>query len=266
MLIGAIIVITALGALNGWMYLQQPRMVFFPSSDLAATPDDWGMAYEDVSLETVDGLRLHGWYIPRSGAKRVLIFFHGNAGNVSHRGDSLRIFHRLGLNILIIDYRGYGLSEGHPSEHGLYEDARTAWRYLCEERNFEAADIVVFGRSLGGAVAGRLAAEVRPGGVILESTFSSARDMGEVVLPVVSRVLVPRFRFDTARAVAGLRSPVLVLHSPEDEIIPYRQGRKVYEAAPDPKHFVELRGGHNTGFLDSGLRYPRALAHFLAEL
>jgi pimeloyl-ACP methyl ester carboxylesterase len=136
--------------LNGLVYLLQPRMVFFPDDRLMATPADWGLVYEEVWLESEDGVRLHGWYLPHPGSGRVLLFFHGNAGNISHRRASVEIFHRLGLNLLIFDYRGYGLSQGRPSEQGLYRDAATVWRYLTRERGFRERDILIFGRSLGG--------------------------------------------------------------------------------------------------------------------
>jgi len=246
------------------MYLQQPRMIFFPSRALVATPADWGLDYQDVQLETEDGVSLHGWYVPRAGARRVVLFLHGNAGNISHRRASVEIFHQLGVDVLIFDYRGYGRSEGTPSEAGLYRDAMAAWRYLTETRGFKPAEIVVFGRSLGGAVAARLASQVAAGGLILESTFSSARDFARSVFPVLSRLVVLRYDFDSVHALARVRSPVLMLHSCDDEIIPFELGRRLYDAAPEPKHFVALRGDHNNGFLVSRPGYDRALHEFLA--
>jgi fermentation-respiration switch protein FrsA (DUF1100 family) len=160
------------GLLAGGLYLLQPSMVFLPSPDIEETPSNWGLAYEDLWLRTGDGVRLHAWYLARPGARQVLLFFHGNAGNISHRRASLEIFHWLGLDVLILDYRGYGRSAGRPTEAGLYLDAAAAWDYLVKTRGVAPSDIVVFGRSLGGAVAARLAADARPGALILESTFS----------------------------------------------------------------------------------------------
>ena len=188
MISSLVVALVALGLLNGWMLLQQPGMIFFPYRDLAAAPSDWGYAYEDVFVTTDDRVRLHGWYIPHPQAQRVVLFFHGNAGNISHRGDSVAIFQRLGLNVFIFDYRGYGRSEGSPSEQGLYRDAAAAWRYLTETRGFDAREIVLFGRSLGGAVAAQLAAVQQPGALILESTLSSARDFARSVFPLLSRL------------------------------------------------------------------------------
>ncbi|MEA3278706.1 MAG: alpha/beta hydrolase [Pseudomonadota bacterium] len=259
-------VIAGLALLNGFMFLSQPGMIFFPLAALEMTPRDWGLDYEDVTLRTEDDVQLHGWFIPRSGSDRVLLFFHGNAGNISHRGESIAIFHRLGLNVFIIDYRGYGRSGGSPGEQGLYLDARAAWRYLTDERGISPAHIVLFGRSLGGVVAAELASVERPGGLILESSFSSAGDAARAIFPLLSWLVVLRYRFDAAAYLQRVDCPVLVLHSPDDDIIPYRLGRKLYEAAPEPKRFVELRGGHNQGFIVSQPAYEQALGEFIATL
>ncbi len=252
--------------LNGVMFLLQPGMLFYPLAHLETNPGDWGLDFEDVTLTADDGVELHGWFIPRPGAQRVLLFFHGNAGNISHRADSIRIFHRLGLDVLILDYRGYGKSQGSPSEQGLYRDARAAWDWLTTERGYAPGDVVIFGRSLGAAVAAHLASETDPGGLILESGFSSAREASRAIFPLLSWLVLNRYDFDSARALRTVDSPVLVLHSPDDEIIPYALGRKLFEAAREPKQFVTLRGGHNDGFLVSQPDYERALEAFLRSL
>lgn len=261
-----LILLLGLALLNGCMYMRQPSMIFFPQTTLDQTPAQWGLVYEDVFLAVEDGLRLHGWFIPSRGAKQTVLFFHGNAGNISHRSASVNIFHRLDLNVFIIDYRGYGKSQGRPDEDGLYEDARAAWRYLTKERDLDGKSIILFGRSLGGAVAAELAAEVQPGGLILESTFSSAKDVANAILPVLSRLIFLRFDFNTAAYVRKVTCPVLVLHSPDDEIIPFRLGEKVYQAAHEPKSFVELTGDHNSGFLMSQPDYERRLGAFVQPL
>jgi len=252
--------------LNAGLYLLQPGMVFFPSAQLQGSPADWGLDYEDLRLQAEDGTQLHGWYLPYAGSRRVLLFLHGNAGNLSHRRASLEIFHRLGLNVLIVDYRGYGLSQGRPSEQGLYQDAAAAWRYLTGPKGFQGRDILIFGRSLGGAVAAHLAAQVEPAGLVLESTFSSARDVARYVFPWIARLLVLRYGFDTEGALARVSCPVLVLHSPSDEIIPFELGRKVYQAARPPKVFQELRGGHNDGFTLSQPSYEQLLGGFVRQV
>jgi fermentation-respiration switch protein FrsA (DUF1100 family) len=202
--------------------------------------------------------------MPRHGAKRTLLFFHGNAGNISHRGASVEIFHRLGLNVFIFDYRGYGKSQGKPDENGLYKDARAAWRYLINERGFDQEDIILFGRSIGGAVAADLAAEIQPGELILESTFSSARDVANAIFPVLSRLIFLRYEFNAVAHISRVTCPVLVLHSPDDEIIPFRLGEKVFQAANEPKSFVKMSGDHNGGFLMSQPDYERALGAFVS--
>jgi len=227
----------------------QPRLIFFPSERLWATPADWGLEYEEVELTTKDEVTVHGWLVtppkPRATPPRTLLFFHGNASNLSHRGDSIRIFTELGLEVLIIDYRGYGRSEGSPSEQGLYRDATAAWEWLTQVRGTPPEEIVLFGRSLGGAVAAWLAARTTPAAVIIESSFDRIRSLAEVHYPLLSRAIPLRVAFPAVDDIATVHSPLLVLHSPDDEVVPARLGRRLYEAAPGPKHFVELRGDHN---------------------
>ena len=251
---------------SGWLYYQQPKMIFFPEEKLVASPEDWGLAYEDVALQTSDGLTLHGWFIPHTGARKTLLLFHGNAGNISHRRDSIAIYHRLGVNVFIFDYRGYGRSDGKPGEAGLYHDARSAWRYLTQSRAMRPQDIILFGRSLGGAVAAKLATEVPAGALILESTFSSARDLARALLPLQSHLVPLRFDFNTTAHVRQIKIPLLIIHSPEDEIIPYRLGENIYRAANEPKSLFKTRGDHNNGFLLSQPAYEHALGEFISTL
>ena len=248
---------------NAVMYALQPGMVFFPTRIISQTPDQWGLKYEDVYLESSNQNKIHGWYLPVNNSNRALIFFHGNGGNISHRGDSLKIFNRLGLNVLIIDYQGYGKSEGSPGEQEMYDDALVAWKYLLVEKNFKSNDIIIFGRSLGGAVAAKLAADVNPRVLILESTFSSVKDMANRLMPVISRIVYSRYEFDTAQQVTKNKAPLLVLHSRDDDIIPFELGEKVYQAANKPKIFIEMAGDHNSGFIQSQPAYEQALKNFL---
>ena len=261
-----ILFVITLLLLNVWMYFQQPRMIFYPLRELYQTPADWGLDYEDVTLYTADDVQLHGWYIPHSQSQHVVLFFHGNAGNISHRRDSIEIFHRLGLNVFIIDYRGYGQSQHTPSEQGLYQDATASWHFLTKEKGFTNNQILIFGRSLGGAVAARLASEVQTRGLILESTFSSARDFAREVFPVLSRLVLMRYDFNTAESIQRVNDPVLVLHSPDDEIMPFHLGEKVFESAHQSKRFVHLQGDHNNGFLQSQPGYEQELDSWLNTL
>ncbi|MEJ2142371.1 MAG: alpha/beta hydrolase [Gammaproteobacteria bacterium] len=265
---GTIITFLAVGllVLNAWFYFLQPGMLFYPYKTLDAIPADWGLSYENVAITTSDNIQLHGWYLPNKKSKQVILFFHGNGGNISHRGDSLKIFHDLGLNVLIIDYRGYGMSEGELSEQGIYTDARAAWKYLQEKLGYKTSDIIIFGRSLGGAVAAKLSSQVKPRALILESTFSSVRDMASRALPVVSNFVYLRFGFNTESTIKRVTAPVLVVHSPDDEIIPYYLGQKVFNSANTPKYFYQLRGGHNDGFIQSMPGYREMLRTFIESL
>lgn len=270
----SVVVLGVLGvylALMGLLYGMQSRLIHLPGvpgRELAATPDQHGLPWEEVALEAEDGVRLHGWYVPGPGgeAARTVLFFHGNAGNISHRLDSLELFHQLGVATLIIDYRGYGRSEGRPSEQGLYRDARAAWHHLVDERGSPPEAIIAFGRSLGAAVAAHLASERPVGGLVLESAFTSAPDLGAELYPVFPVRMLARFRYPTRALVDGVDAPVLVVHSPDDEIVPFRHGRAVYDAAPEPKTFLRIQGDHNTGFLHSREMYMNGLAAWLNRL
>lgn len=239
------------------------RLIFYPTRELAATPADYGLAFEDVTLTTEDGVALHGWWIPAERERAVLLFFHGNAGNIGDRLISIDVFRRLGLTVFIIDYRGYGRSEGKPSERGTYMDGEAAWEYLTTERNVAPERIVVFGRSLGAAVAAKVAAEHRPRALILESAFTSVPDMAASVFPLLPVRFLARTRYDNLKRVAEIACPLLVIHSRNDEIIPFAHAERLYAAANDPKRMLEIRHGHNDGFVLSGALYLDGVAAFL---
>ncbi|WP_405226748.1 alpha/beta hydrolase [Lentisalinibacter sediminis] len=252
----------------GLVYAMQGRLLYLPNlpgRELDATPADIGLAYEDVQLTADDGVKLHGWFVPAADSARgTLLFFHGNAGNISHRLESISQFHGLGLDVLIIDYRGYGQSEGSPSERGTYRDAEAAWQYLTEERGVAPSRMVVFGRSVGGAVGAWLAANREAGALIVESSFSSLPALaGELYWFLPVRWL-SRFRYPTAEYVAAADCPVLVIHSREDDIVPFHHGRAIYESAGEPRRFLELSGPHNGAHVLSEERYLDGLREFLA--
>ena len=251
---------------NTVFYFMQPAMIFYPLKDIAATPSSWGLAFEDVNIELENKKKIHGWYLPHSQATKTVLFFHGNGGNISHRRDSLIIFHKLKLNTLIIDYAGYGQSDGTASEKSVNQSAQAAWDYLVSEKQIPAENIIIFGRSLGGAVAVDLAAKVKPAGLILESTFSSVRDMVDKIFPVISNVIYLRYSFDSFNKIKHLRSPVLSIHSPEDEIIPYELGMKLFNGIKTKKEFLQITGGHNDGFTQSIRPYMQSLRAFSESL
>jgi hypothetical protein len=259
------------------LYLFQGRMVFLanlPGRALTASPADIGLDFENVSLVTHDQERLHGWYIPATASaadsaansRGVVLFFHGNAGNISHRLDSIAVFHQLGLDILIIDYRGYGQSTGSASEAGTYLDAQGAWDYLVDDRGVPPERIIVFGRSLGGAVGAWLGSRHTPAAVIIESSFSSGVDMARRLYPFLPARLITRLRYPVTDYARQLHCPVLVVHSRDDEIIPFSMGQAIYAAVPARKSLLELRGDHNNGFLISRDTYVAGLEAFIKEV
>lgn len=248
------------------VYLFQARLLYLPNiggRGLEATPAAIGLRFDDVRFTTRDGVSLHGWFVPSPGATRVVLFCHGNAGNISHRLDSIRLFNELALNVLIFDYRGYGLSDGHPGEEGTYRDAEAAWSFLIERRGYAAGDIVLFGRSLGAAIAAHLAQSVRPAALILESAFTSVPDVASRHYWFLPVRWLSRFDYRTAEYVRRVHVPTLVVHSSEDEINPFEQGREIFRQANEPKAFLEIFGDHNQGFLLSGARYTNGLRQFI---
>ena len=254
------------GALCLYLYFMQAKLLYYPdipSRDLTASPKDIGLEYESVSITTSDGVTIHGWFVPAQQGRGTILFFHGNAGNISHRLDSLKIFHDLGLSTLIIDYRGYGRSPGSISEQGTYRDAEAAWNHLTRTRRIPAGEIVVFGRSLGAAVGAHIAARQKPAALILESAFTSVPDMAARLYPVFPVRMLSRYQYNTVKSLLSVTSPVLIIHSPDDEIIPYDNGQILYNSAREPKHFLEIRGGHNEGFLASGRTYRDGIRSFI---
>ena len=266
--LGILIVITIAGAyiiLAGFLFVFQSHYVYYPERALLADPSGVGLDFESVHFETEDGVKLSAWFIPSDNARGVILFCHGNAGNISHRLESIQIFHQLGLSVCIFDYRGYGQSEGSPTEQGTYQDAEAAWRYLTETRQVEPDQIIVFGRSLGGAVAAWLAQSHRPGALILESTFTSVPDIAATLYPYLPVRFFSRFQYNTAEYLGGIDCPVLIVHSRDDEIMPFSHGRQLFEIAREPKELLEIYGTHNEGFITSGEHYEQGLNAFISK-
>ena len=249
-------------------------MIYLPDRRLEATPDAAGLSHEDVFLTTTDGVRIHGWFLPAphalSPSPFTVLFFHGNAGNISHRFEKLAVFHALGASVLIIDYRGYGRSEGKPSEEGTYRDAHAAYEYLIGKARSRACgstphSIVVYGESLGSAIAVDLAAKVPVGGVILEEPFTSVGDVGQKMFPFLPVRLLARNKYDSLSKIGRINAPLLIFHSRDDEVFPFRHAERLFAAAREPKQLVELRGSHNDAFLTSADTYHAALKEFLGR-
>jgi len=251
-------------AIAALMYIFQSRLLFFPRREIVWTPGTVGLRYEDVMFTAPDGPQLHGWFVPSEGSRGVILFCHGNGGNISYLVESLQLFHRLGFSTFAFDYRGYGRSEGSPSEDGTYSDAQGALQYLTEEKKIAPADITLVGRSLGGAVAAWLATTTTPRALILESSFTSLPDIAADAYPMFPARVLSRFRYATIDYLQDVHCPVLVVHSTDDEIIPFEHGQRLFASAKNPKRFLEISGGHNEGFFVSAPRYQKGIEDFLS--
>jgi fermentation-respiration switch protein FrsA (DUF1100 family) len=242
------------------------RFIYYPERHLEGSPSGFGMRFEDVRFVAADGVALHGWFVPGRRAE-TLVWFHGNAGNISHRLDNLRWLHELvGVNVLLFDYRGYGQSAGEPSEAGLYADARAALAHLRGRSDVDEKRIIYFGRSLGSAVAVDLALAEPPYGLILETPFTSVRDMSTRLLPGPLSIAVPSM-FDNLAKIESIGCPKLFIHGDADELVPYEQGRRLYESAKPPKAFFTIRGaGHNDTYIVGGQRYFGQIEKFIDGL
>lgn len=266
-IVSAVILVAGIyGLLCLILFVMQSRLLYYPtvpSRGLTAEPSDIGLDYESVIISTSDNIKIHGWFVPARPERATLLFLHGNAGNISHRLDSLRIFNHLGFSTFIIDYRGYGQSQGKISEQGTYRDAEAAWNYLTQARRIPRQQIIVFGRSLGGAIAAHVAGRFIPGILILESSFTSVPDMAARLYPLVPARLLSRFQYDARKMLESVTSPVLIIHSPDDDIIPFENGQLLFESARTPKEMLKIRGDHNSGFLVSGSLYTEGISSFI---
>ena len=262
-----VIALLAYAMLVALAWLLQERLIFYPQTgrDIVSTPAERGVPYEDVVLATSDGKQLNAWWVPADAPRGAVLLFHGNAGNISHRIEYARMFKQLGYSTLLLDYRGYGRSTGRPTEAGTYIDADTAWRWLTITQHVPDRHIVLFGESLGGGVASWLAARHQVRALVLASTFTSAVDLGAELYPFLPVRLVSRIRYDTIGRLRDVRAPVLVIHSPQDDIIPFRHGRRLFDAALEPKEMLEIAGGHNNGFVFVREAWVAKLAAFLEK-
>ena len=240
----------------------QTKIVFPASREVFRDPSFYDWDFETVWLE-VGEERTHGWFVPAENPRGVVLFSHGNAGNIANRLESIGLLRELGLSVFVYDYGGYGESSGKPSEARCYADARAAYRYLTEERGIDPKQIVLFGRSLGGAVAIDLATEVPAAAVVAESCFLSIDDMARETYPFLPLGPLLRHHFANKDKIGSIDAPILVVHSPDDEIVPYAHGRELFERAKEPKTFLEIRGDHNQGFVQSFTVYRKGWEDFL---
>jgi len=260
-----LVILLAYGVLLWRVYCTQSQRLYLSTREITTTPDQHGIAYEEVFFQAADGIRLHGWYVPCEGSRRVLLFFHGNRGNISDRLETIAMCQQLGLPVLLFDYRGYGRSEGAPSESGTYQDALAAWAWLVEQRGIAAERIVFLGRSLGAAIATWLAAQRRPGALIIESTFSSLPELAAEAYPLLPVRWLLRYQYPVLHNLQRVHCPVMVVHSREDEFIPFAHGQRLFAAANPPKEFLAIEGNHYAGYLATGKRYTAGIAGFLEK-
>ncbi|MBF0474002.1 MAG: alpha/beta hydrolase [Nitrospirae bacterium] len=261
-----------------FLYLFQSKYVFVPFREIAARPSSIGLDYEDIKFDSIDGIRLSGWYVPAKAGNKylhhnalqglgcspnVILFCHGNAGNNSHILGTLKIFNDLGLDTFVFDYRGYGESAGSPSEQGTYNDALSAWNYLLEKRGIPPEKIIIFGRSLGGSIASWLAKEHTPKALIIESTFVSMESLFKAIYPYLPIKLLLKYNYKTLVYLKDVTCPVLVIHSPQDELVPFSQGLSLYENITEKKLFLQISGDHIDGFSTSGNVYINGLRGFI---
>lgn len=269
--------------LIGYIKYIEIHSIFFPLAEIEFTPEFINLTYEDVYIETKDNIKINGWFIPHlpqdriglgqegagfiphPNAKYTILFCHGNAGNIGQRMDKIDLLHQIGTNIFIIDYRGFGRSQGRPSEDGIYIDAQAAYGYLVNIRHIKPENIILYGESLGGAVAVDLASKVKVMALIVEGTFSRGRDMAKRMYPFLPSILFSH-KFDSLKKIKEVKVPKLFIHSKDDEIVPLNLAKRLFNAACEPKYFVEMDGGHNEGFLESQGKYTSSIASFIEKL
>ncbi len=261
-----LIIVGVYGALVVLLFFAQDRLLYYPAHQVYQTPSAKGWSFEDLRL-SVGGETIAAWYVHTERTRRgVVLFSHGNAGNIADRLESVGVFRDLGLDVLIYDYGGYGDSSGKASEPRLYDDIRAAYSYLIEERRIAPDEIVLFGRSLGAGPTCQLATEVQAAAVIIESAFRSVPAMAHELYPWLPSRLLVRTHFDNESKIKDIRAPLLVVHSPDDSIIPYSHGERLFELALPPKQLLKIRGDHNEGFWESGELYRGGLESFLEPL
>ena len=262
----------------GAVYFEE-KLIYFPSRPFDVTPDQLALRFENLDLVAEDGTHIHGWFLPappRTGTAGsnpdavgpiTVLVCHGNAGNVSHRLDRVLLMHdRLSTDVLLFDYRGFGRSSGRPEEQGTYRDARAAYRYLTHDLGRDPGRIILFGESLGAAVALQLATEVAAAGLVLEAPFTSIPDMAKKVYPFLPLAGLVRTRYDNLSKISGLAMPVLIFHGTKDDVVPFDHGERLFAAAREPKTFFPVEGAvHNDTYLKGGGPYWMAWKRFLTE-
>ena len=241
----------------------EKKNIYFPIKEIEFTPSDLGFKFDDVFFVNKEGLTLNGWFIKAANPRGTLLFCHGNAGNISHRLEIINILYKLNLNIFIFDYRGYGRSQGIPSEDGLYQDTYAAYQYLVSRKDVDNRSIIVYGRSIGANVAIDLVSQVEPACLISDGSFTSAYDMGRIIFPLLPIQWIITVKYDALSKIKNITTPKLIIHSRDDEVVPFRLGKKLFDAAAQPKEFYIMQGTHNEGLLSASQEYTRRLDSFI---
>lgn len=244
------------------------KIIYHPAKFPVGQWDTSGipLPIQEVWFKAEDGVKLHGWYVPHEEAEASFLFFHGNAGNLSHRTENVFLLYHLKLNVFIFDYRGYGKSEGDPDERGIRLDSQAAYDMLMAQPGVSARSLILFGRSLGGVFAAYIASQNPAAGLILESSFTNAKDMAGRMFPILPVGWFMSSELDTLSYVAHLNVPKLFLHGTADSIIPYTLGRELYQGAADPKEFYNIAGaGHNNTIRVGGSDYFDKIKEFITR-
>lgn len=261
-----IMVLTAIVSMGAFIYFFQDKFVYVPDKQLTITPGNASLKYDDVELTAKDGTLLHAWYVNAENPKGVILFCHGNAGNLSDRVDTVKIFHDLEMDVMIFDYRGYGKSEGSPSEKGTYQDARAAWDYLIRQKEISPDKIIIVGRSMGASVAAELAAEKESAGTVIESAFISIPEIANDLYPFLPLISVfSKIRYPTSDYIKKINSPIMLVHSIDDEIVNIRHGEQNFKDANNPKKFIKLSGSHNDCYFNCESVYRKAYKNFIQD-
>lgn len=251
--------------ITGCVKYIENKFTFYPEKRIEFYPSVFNLDFEDVYVKTEDEIRINGWFIPQSNVKYTLLFLHGNGGNIGTRLKKLLMLHNTGINIFIIDYRGFGKSKGKGSEKGLYFDAKAAYNYLVDIRGIQPEQIILYGESLGAAVAIDLACNAKVKAIIVEGAFSRGRDMADKLCPILPKPFFSN-SYDSLKKIENVQVPKLFIHSRNDEIVPFALANKLYNASPEPKELVEIDGGHNTAFLVSQKKYISSIGLFIEKL
>ena len=265
----AIIVLIVIGlVVLTWLIRQaEPRFAFFPFPGEDTTPQQFGVNFTPLTIATPDGERLRAWHLPRADAMAQVVYFHGNGANLSVWSDVLVGLWQHRLDVVAVDYRGYGLSTGTPSERGLYTDVEATIGHVQTQLRRADLPLVYWGRSLGATMAAYGARHQLPHGVVLESGFPSARALFDTNPLMLALSYLASYRFATADWMSGVRAPVLVIHGDRDSVIPYRMGQRLYQALPGPKRFVTITGGdHNDAAPADATLYWKAVQEFVESL